>query len=147
MATNDDDGPKTITVSREALRAELLALELRLTEKLVAKGEFVSLTSRFERLESRVEAKIAWADGLMPLRDKLIEEHKEMKTSVEQQERGELTDAQLQKITSIIAAAFQQRSKQGWTSRERWMGIFLFVIAAATITLNTVLAYHNWAGK
>ncbi len=138
---DDENGPKTITVSREALRAELLALELRLTEKLVAKGEFTTVEGRVTGIEKdfRDLQRHALIDG-----GPVSESVRVLDDRVEKLERGEFTDAQVQKILAMIALAFQQRSKQGWSARERGMGVILFAVSLATIALNTILAYHGW---
>lgn len=49
MAAPEDGG--RISVSRDALRAELVGLELRLVEKLATKTEHDGLASRVDKLE------------------------------------------------------------------------------------------------
>ncbi len=57
MANGDDHG--RISVSRDALRAELATMELRLVEKLATKQDVTALEARVDKLERRAEAQDA----------------------------------------------------------------------------------------
>lgn len=70
------DEPKVITVSREFLRAELTALELRLVEKLASKESVEALESRHSAKIEMLERTTLKQSG--PMVDKIHELDKSM---------------------------------------------------------------------
>lgn len=94
-----------ISISRDALRAELAELELRLIDKLASKSEVEKLARRVEILEDRTTG----------LKDRKI-----------------LTTND---VDSAIAAALQKQEARGWTSRERWFGVVVLFITVATFAI------------
>jgi hypothetical protein len=94
-----------VSVSRDALRAELAELELRLIEKLASKSEVEMLKSRVEKLEELAS----------PLKEKKI-----------------LT---VNEVEEAISAALQSKEARGWTTRERYIGVLLFMVTIATFAI------------
>src|SRR5665811_133243 len=72
---------RTISVSRDALRADLAEMEIRLLDKLVSKSEHYDLVADVGKLDGLVHTKIAEMEGLFPLRDFYIKEHIDMKAT------------------------------------------------------------------
>lgn len=104
-------GEERVSVSRDALRAELAELELRLIEKLASKSEVEMLKQRVEKLENLAA----------PLKEKKI-----------------LT---VTEVDEAIAQALQKKEARGWTSRERAIGVVLFCITVATFAIQLRAAF------
>lgn len=141
----EEEYPQKITVSREALRAELLALELRLTEKLAGKEEVHHLTDRHEKLEQRVEAKIAWAESLMPLRDKYIAEHVDMKARIDLHERGQFPPAWDARVQTMIDDGLTDRVRKATALRSNRLvwAVGIASIASTVISLVSLFLVQN----
>lgn len=111
-----------ISISRDALRAELAELELRLIDKLAAKIDVDKLARRVDRLEAQAIK-----------RDDV--DYKRTVSEIEQVKESALTETD---INQAIADALQHREARGWTARERWFGVALFVITVATFAIQVV---------
>jgi hypothetical protein len=110
-----DDTPRTVTVSREALRADLAEMELRLRiyfdDQLKHKadvGAFTDVALRFDRLD-----------------------------------RGEWTDTHRRALVDLIENITQGESDRSWSRRERVMGILVGGISASAFLLSFVLAVNG----
>lgn len=108
-----------ISISRDALRAELAELELRLIDKLASKIDVDKLVRRVDVLEAQA-LKRDDAD------------FKRTQADVEAVKKSALTKNEIDKA---IADALQNREARGWTARERWFGVALFIISVATFTI------------
>lgn len=109
-----------ITVSRDLLRAELASMELRLFQGLVGKPEFETLESTVTALARLVESKIAWADGLMLIRDRLVAEHVQMLVHQDEidasirsiDEAGRIAKERLDSAASALAVETERRRRE-----------------------------------
>lgn len=110
MSSHDE--PTRITVSRDALRADLAEMELRLRlyfdERLSTKADAVTQV----RLESQM------AD----LR------------------RGEFTDAFRRSVVSIVEDAQEELTDRGWTRRERMIGVIAMVLAVVSFAFTVYVS-------
>lgn len=100
--------PTRITVSRDALRADLAEMELRLRvyfdSQLVHKAD----AGMVAELALRV-------DGL---------------------DRGDFTDVHRRALTDFVEGVTQQRIDRGWTARERLLGVVSIAIAVLAFGLS-----------
>lgn len=104
--------PTRITVSRDALRADLAEMELRLRlyfdERLSTKAEAASL----ERLSGQ----------MIDVR------------------RGEFTDAFKRAIVGIVEETQDELSDKGWTRRERLIGILAMILAVVSFAFTVYVS-------
>lgn len=108
-----------ISISRDALRAELSQLELRLVQSLASKSEVERLVTRVENLEERTVKR----EG--PLMDQLREHEKTIKNIREHA----LT---VQDVNEVIAESLKSNDARGWSTKERGIQVVLFLITVAT---------------
>ena len=108
-----------ISISRDALRAELAELELRLIDKLASKIDVEKLAGRVDVLE----------------RNALRRDDADFRRV--NQEVVELKNKALtpNDIDASVANALQNKEARGWTNRERWIGVALFLITVSTFAL------------
>lgn len=110
MSTPDE--PTRITVSRDALRADLAEMELRLRlyfdERLSTKADAVTQV----RLESQM------AD----------------------MRRGEFTDAFRRSIVSIVEDTQEELTDRGWTRRERMIGVIAMILAIVSFAFTVYVS-------
>lgn len=104
-----------ISISRDALRAELAELELRLIEKLASKVDVDMLRKRVEVLEEKAVRR----DG---------PEFRQVKDQLQKA----LTPHD---VDDAIASTLQKQEARGWTARERWFGVTLFAISVASFVI------------
>jgi hypothetical protein len=107
--------PSRITVSRDALRADLAEMELRLRlyfdERLNHKADSGALAEYALRL------------------DKL--------------DRGEFTDVHRRALEEFVDDHLRDRADRGWSRRERWFGVISIAGTIAMLLLSIVLAAHG----
>lgn len=108
-----------ISISRDALRAELAELELRLVDKLASKIDVDKLVRRVDLLEAQA-LKRDDADFRRTIKE------------VELVKKNALTEGDIDKA---ISNALHNREARGWTARERWFGAILFAISVATFAV------------
>jgi hypothetical protein len=111
-----------ITVSRDALRADMAELELRL--------------QAFIRRE--LSAKADAADVIA-----LRREVEALEVQQRERDQGKLTDAQLRVIDSRITEKFKAQSETAWTWKERTLAVLSACVTIATLALSIVLALHG----
>ncbi len=110
--------PRTVTVSRDALRADLAEMELRL--------------------------RVYFDDQLRHKADmSVVAEHA---LALDRLGRGEFTKAQTQAIEGIIALTFTEKTDRGWTTRERYFGVLTIFVALGSFLLAILAATHGWSG-
>jgi hypothetical protein len=130
------EDPKVLTVSREALRADLAELELRLRMFLVSELAKKADEHELASLQVLVNQKIAWADGLMPLRDRLIEEHVALMKWGEAARAGHFTEAQGMTMASKAKDVLKEANTEGWSRRERMFAAIAVIATAAGLLVN-----------
>lgn len=108
-----------ISISRDALRAELAELELRLIDKLAAKIDVERLAGRVDTLEKNALR-----------RDDT--EYSRLKIELDLVKQKALAPKD---IDTAVANALQNKEARGWTNRERWIGVVLFLITVSTFVL------------
>lgn len=117
-----EDTPSRITVSRDALRADLAEMELRLRtyfdEQLRHKANAADLAS--------LALKVERLDQLRSDRD-----------------RGEFTPAATRAMRSLIEEINEESSDKEWTSRERLMAVLSVLTAGTMLVLSILLAVHG----
>lgn len=96
------EGNGRVSVSRDALRADLLDLELRLTKTITSALAEKADRSDFDRLTGSLNQVVEWR----------------LKA-----ERGEFTRAQEQEVISIIHNTLKDRGKEAWTTTSRRLAI------------------------
>lgn len=103
-----DEAPNRITVSRDALRADLAEMELRLRvyfdDQLRHKADLATVVLHAQALD---------ALG-----------------------RGEFTDAQTRSITEIAEHVLEENTGRTWTKRERWIGVVALVLTVLSLALS-----------
>lgn len=106
-----------VTLSRETLRAELLSLELRLIEKLVSKTELEALSARVIHIDRQLQDKADRRDV-----------------------------ASRREIQEMIRTAHDRDTDRGWTSKERWLSVGLFVLTIGSLAVSLYIASHYGRG-
>lgn len=112
-----------ITVSREALRAELAEMELRLIEKLASREQVAAVEARLAILEKTALVKGGPVDEKVTRLTQLVKSNAEL---------NEFLDEKL-----------DERSGQAWTTRDRAVAAMLACIAVATFLINI---FHPFSG-
>ena len=130
--------PSRITVSREALRAELAEMELRLRIWIASELEEKASAAELAALKGDFHEKVAWAEGLMPLRDKLISEHIEVMAWHRSALGGKFTEAQQASMRITAREVLADREQDGWTRRERFFAA-IAIMATAAVSLVNIL--------
>lgn len=110
--------PRTVTVSRDALRADLAEMELRLRVYFD------------EKLREKASAA-------------LVAEHA---LTLDKFARGEFTKAQTSAIEEIVGNTLTDKTDRGWTARERWFGVLTILVAMGAFLITLITATHHWAG-
>jgi hypothetical protein len=107
MTDPSQSNPRTVTVSRDALRADLAEMELRLRlyfdEQLKHKADTATV----------IEHSLA----------------------LDRFAKGDFTTAQTLAIEEIIDQSFSERVARGWTTRERWFGVLTVLVVVLSFLL------------
>lgn len=114
MAENEREEPRTITVSRDALRADLLGLELRLKDWMSA--------------ELALKANAAVVDKMFSDIGKIKE--------------GEFTHAQRMAMVQIYTEQAAKADKSGWSRRERWMAFVSLGLSLVAVIFSIIYTVH-----
>ena len=107
-----NEQPKSITVSRDALRADLLEMELRLRTYFDTALALKASQLHMDDVESRLK----------------------------EQEIGEFTEAQTLKIADIVDKILTLRARAGFTARERKIALFGILFAGVSTLTSLFLA-------
>lgn len=110
-----DEIPNRISVSRDALRAELAEMELRLRIYFDEQLKHKASAAEFAEMHLRFIAR----------------------------ERGEFTDAQISAIRGLAHEAARVRSDAEWTPRQRLFGAASALACVGMFVLSTILALHG----
>ena len=102
--------PARITVSRDALRADLAEMELRLRVYFDEQLRHKADSGEFAKLALRVD----------------------------QMDRGEFTDVHRRALVDLIEAQSQEREDRSWTFKQRVGGFITAVTAVGTLILSAV---------
>lgn len=118
----DETTPNRINVSRDALRADLAEMELRLRvyfdnqlQHKADKSELAGLIVRVNDLEKSRQAR----------------------------DRGDFTHAQSRAIASLAQEQADLRTDRGWTSRERAFAVVGLFITLSALALSAFSAFHG----
>jgi hypothetical protein len=136
------DEPRVVTVSREALRADLAEMELRLRIWIASELHGKADRVEFDRLKHLVVEKVAWADSLMPLRHTMIGEHKDLLVWKRQSEAGTFTPAQKAELKVSVSQAFEEKNLKSWTVRQRGAAILVALLTIGLTVLNLILDHY-----
>lgn len=104
-----------ISVSRDALRADLAEMELRLRLYFDERLNHKTDTGVFSEYALRL--------------DKL--------------DRGEFTEVHRRALAAFVADQLASRSERGWTRKERWLGVLSVAGTIAMLILSIALATHG----
>lgn len=143
-----EDAPKTITVSRETLRAELAELRVyfqkdlgtlkdwmrdELDKKANARAveELQTTVARMREDVTRIDT-----EGSREAQEALLE--------VKELREGKFTETFRLTLVDIVITALAGKSQNKWTGFQRAAGVLLLLISIGTITLSFVVASHNW---
>ncbi len=125
-----------VSLSREVLRAELAEMELRLRIWIASELEEKASATEVEKLRGEFHERVAWADGLIPLRDRLIAEHEVMWKERENAIGGQFTLGQQTKMREIIQQVYDAQEQSGFTKRERYFAIITVLFLTAVPIIN-----------
>lgn len=114
MAENEREEPRTITVSRDALRADLLGLELRLKDWMSA--------------ELALKANAAVVD--------------KMSSDIGKIKEGEFTHAQKMAMVQIYTEQAAKADKTGWSRRERWIALVSLGLSLVAVIFSIIYTVH-----
>ena len=114
-----------ISVSRDALRADLAELELRL--RVFIETELYKKADRADMVEAL--SRIKDLEELRRARD-----------------RGELTPALQREVRALARAESDNETSREWTGRERFLAVVSVMTAGAMALLSILLAIHGWSG-
>lgn len=121
MAAADDNNGR-ITVSRDALRADLAELELRM-QAFIA----LQLTHKAD------EADLA----------RLAHDLSVVKARQAANDRGEWSDANVRLVRATCSDLLDQRTDRAWTRRDQAFAVLSATTAVAMLILSVVLALHG----
>ena len=122
MAYEDGDGVRRVNVSRDALRADLAEMELRL--RIFIEAELRGKASQFDLNE--IQKRVKDLEDLRRARD-----------------RGELTPALERQVRALAHAEADLESTREWTGRERFLAVVSVLTAATMLLLSILLAFHG----
>jgi hypothetical protein len=111
----DPQAPKQVSVSRDALRADLAEMELRLRIYFD------------EQLKHKADAAEVIEHSL----------------TLSRFAKGEFTQAQVLTMEDIVETVLTERTTRGWTTRERWFGVLTVIIAVVSFILALSAASHG----
>lgn len=115
------EAKRSITVSRDALRADLAEMELRLRvwigEQLSEKADAVAL----QTLALRVAAAEAVATKFAA---------------------GDFTPAQDRAFAVLIDDKLKEHMDIGWTRRQRWIAVISLIVAIFAVAVSVFIAVH-----
>lgn len=144
---NDD-----ITVSRDALRAELAEQELRLrafiTEKLETKADGAFVASMDQRLSS-IERQAVMREGPLMREMKEAEDRVDTRMTnfsdrLKRWERGELNNAQKLAYAALDFEQHQRRSDQNWSVREKLLALVGIALSLTGVFMTFTVVVHTW---
>ena len=119
---SEHDSPSRITVSRDALRADLAEMELRLRAYF----------------DEQLRGKASAADVAV------------LTSQMADQRRGEFTEAQSRSMVALIESTLASETDKGWTTRHRVFAIIAVIIAvlsfSLTVYVNISSASNNTNG-
>lgn len=104
----ESEGNGRVSVSRDALRADLLDLELRLTRSISAELAVKADQSSVDRLAGSLNQVVEWR----------------LKA-----ERGEFTRAQEQEVVTIVQNTIRERGKEAWSATSRRLTVLGATVA------------------
>lgn len=125
MAYDDGEGIRRVSVSRDALRADLAEMELRL--RVFIEAELRGKANQYDLVE--LGKRVKDLEDLRRARD-----------------RGELTPALERQIRSLASAEDDLEQAKDWTGRQRVMAVVSLLIAATMLFLSILLAIYGGGG-
>lgn len=115
------DEPARITISRDALRADLAEMELRLRTWIGSQLEQKANVADLERLVARMDA------------------HED---NIRVFARGDFTDAQKRAFNSLIDENLKEHTDTGWTMRQRYLAVAALLVSIVAVVSSIYLAVH-----
>lgn len=109
-------------ISRDALRADLAEMELRL--RIFIEAELHKKADHHDMLE--ISARVRELENLRRARD-----------------RGELTPALERQVRALARTEADSETAREWTGRERFLAVISVCTAAAMLLLSILLAIHG----
>lgn len=134
-----DVSSERISVSREALRAELAEMELRMRLWMAAELQEKASAADLAALRGEFQAKAAWAESMMPLRDQYIAQLLKVVEWRDQAQSGSFTPAQQAAMQATARNVLTAATSEGWTRRER---LFATVAIVATIAVSVLNVFE-----
>ena len=131
--------PSRITISRDALRADLAEMELRLRTWIGGQLEQKANVTDLARLQNQVTeiaAKVVYREG--PLMDDIRAYEENMRSF----SRGDFTDAQKRAFNQIIDANLKEHTDTGWTMRQRYIAVAALLVSVVAVISSIYLAVH-----
>ena|SRR4249920_2669198 len=122
MATEDGGGHRLLSVSRDALRADLAEMELRL--RIFIEASLHQKANQSDLVE-------------------LILRVKELENLRRARDQGELTPALQREVRALARAETDLEEAREWTGRERFLAVISVTTAAAMLLLSILLAFHG----
>lgn len=104
-----------ITVSRDALRADLAEMELRLR---------IFLEDRLNHKADQIDVT-------------------ELALKLDKFEQGEFTVAQTRSIEEVINGRMSSKDDKSWTNRERIMGVVSLLTAISMLIISVAFSFHG----
>jgi hypothetical protein len=138
-----NDEPNRINVSRDALRADLAEMELRLRTwidtQLNTKADSTALVALNQKVAD-LNAKAVMRDG--PLMQDIRRYESDMRSLSE----GNFTDAQKRALQLLMDANLKDHTDSGWTMRQRYIAVAALFVSIAAIIASIYLALHYAGG-
>lgn len=136
MAT---DGPERLSISRDALRADLAEMELRLRTWIGTQLEQKADAEDVVRIQAQVTelaAKVVYREG--PLMNDIRTYEENMRSF----SRGDFTEAQKRAFNQIIDANLKEHTDTGWTQRQRYIAVVALLVSMVAVISSIYLAVH-----
>jgi hypothetical protein len=128
-----DVNDQRITVSREALRAELAEMELRMRIWMSAELEEKASASDLAALRAELAT-------MAPLRDHAFNQLERINSWRDEANAGHFTEAQDAAMRRTAAQVLEERASEGWSQRERGFAIVAVLTTVIVSAINVLQA-------
>lgn len=130
--------PKSLTLSREALRADLAEMELRLRIWIGTELGKKADETELDLLKKSFHDKVMQDQAFALLKDKLISEHNAMLAWQLEANMGHFTEAQVMTMAARAKDVLDQGDFKRWTSRQRGLAYLGGFLVSATFVLHVL---------
>ncbi len=131
-----DVSSERISVSREALRAELAEMELRMRIWMSTELDQKASAADVAALRAEVAAQAAMTSATKPLRDQQVRDLQKVIEWREKAQAGHFTEAQAAGMQKVAAAVLAEREGEGWSRRERGFAVVAIGTTVVVSSLN-----------